>query len=884
MAWHSRFSKLFSKFDPRRRARADEELDEEIAAHLAIEAKQRIEAGDSPKNAERSAVHAFGNVSLVKEVTRATWGSGLFERLAKDLKYALRMLVKSPGFAAVAVVTLALGIGANTAIFSVDYATLLAPLPYPQANQLVMVWSRIRGQRNSISAADFEDWKRQNTVFEDLNAQTERSFNVATREQPQNMDGRITTPGLYRMLGVPFFLGRDFLPEEGQPGRDHVIILTHKLWERLGGNIHVLGTTIRIDDEPYTVIGVFAPGLTDRGQGEFAVPLAFKPEQLNRDTRWLDVMGRLKPGVTLEQAQANMARLTAQLAAIYPKTNKGLGASVEPLKNDFIPSDRIMTLWLLLGAVAFVLLIACANVANLLLARGMTRQKEMAIRGALGAKSAAIFGQLLIESMLLALAGGVCGIGVGYAMLQGLLAVMPPNTLPSEADLHLNFPILLFTLAATTLAGLLFGCAPAWYASRTDAAEALKQGGRSGTGAGRQRLRRLLVIVQFALTLTLLTGAGLAIHSFWNLMRVDLGVRTDHTLTFFLPVPDSRPNNPERMVAYYRQILSRIASLPGVSHVSAETGTPLEGAGFSLYFSIAGQPAYTDPSQRPGAGFQMVTPDYFRTFGIRLVQGRAFTDRDNASSMKVALVNQDFVDHFLKGTDPLQQRVLVPRLLSAPARVGPPVEWQIVGVFHNVRSRGFRANNPEIDVPFWQSPWPSAGIGVRAAADPASMLASISAAVHAVDPQIALSTPRTMQQVRDDVLANDRFTLLLFVSFAAIALLLATLGIYGMMAFAAAQRSHEIALRMALGATRRRVIALMLREGVALACVGMVLGLLGAYFVDRAMQSALFGVGSVDLAAFISVGLILLLAALLACYLPARRAASLDPMQLLRTE
>jgi len=362
-----------------------------------------------------------------------------------------------------------------------------------------------------------------------------------------------------------------------------------------------------------------------------------------------------------------------------PVLTKGWGASVEPLKNNFIPSDRITTLWLLLGAVAFVLHIPCANVANLLLAKSMSRQKEMALRRAVGAKSATIFTQLLTESLLLAAVGGALGIGVGYAVLQSLLSVMPPDTLPSEADLSLNFPILLFTLTATTLAGVLFGCAPAWYASRLDPNEALKEGGRSGMRAGRHRLRRGLVIVEFALTLTLLAGAGLAIHSFWNLTRVDLGVRTDHTLTFYLPVPDTRPTNPEQIVAYYRQILAHIASVPGVSHVSAPTGTPLQGAGDRTSFSIAGQPLYTDRSQRPVTGFQMATPDYFQTFGMRLVQGRFLTEQDNASSVRVAMVNQDFANHFLKGLDPLQQRVVIQPPLSNGGRPGPPVKWQIVG-------------------------------------------------------------------------------------------------------------------------------------------------------------------------------------------------------------
>jgi putative ABC transport system permease protein len=794
------------------------------------------------------------------------------------------MLAKHPGLTLTVLLTLALGIGANTAIFTVDYATLLAPLPYPHPDQLVVVWSKIQTFHNGISAGDFTDWKRESSSFQDLNAWTGGSFNIATQAQPENIDGRQTTPGFYRMLGIPFFMGRDFLPEEGQAGKDHVVILTHKEWKHLGANPKIIGTTIRLNSEPYTVVGILAPGLYDRGQGDIVVPLVFKPEQLNHDFHWLLAMGRLKPGVTVKQAQADMNGVTAQIAKAYPKSNKGWGSFVEPLKNDFLPSERILTLWLLLGAVAFVLLIACVNVANLLLAKGLTRQKEMAIRGALGATRKTIFAQLLTESLLLAMMGGILGVGVGYAMLRGLIAAVPENTLPSEADLSLNIPILLFTLLATTLAGLLFGCAPAWYASRIDPAESLKEGGRAGMGAGSHRLRRALVIGEFALALSLLAGAGLAIHSFLNLLRVDLGLKTDHVLTFYLAVPDSRPKDPVKINAYYRQILSSIDSVPGVVHAAAMTGMPLYGAGFGMPFTIAGGQTYADPSQRPGAGFGMVTPDYFRTFGINLIKGRSFTDQDNDASVKVAMVNEEFVAKFLKGKDPLQQRVSVEQLIPGVTKLGPPVEWQIVGIYHNVKSRGFREDNPEILIPFWQIPWPGAGIAVRTAEDPGSMIKSIAAAVHSVDPEIALSTPRTLDQVRDEILANDRFTVLLFASFAIVALLLAAVGIYGVMAFSVAQRSHEIALRMALGATRGRVVGLVVREGVILACIGLGTGLIGAYFIGRAMRSMLFGVGAMDLSAFGAVGFILLAAALLACYLPARRAASTEPMQVLRTE
>jgi putative ABC transport system permease protein len=804
--------------------------------------------------------------------------------LLRNLRYSARALWKNPGLTLTVLLTLALGIGANTAIFTVDYATLLAPMPYPEPDQLVVVWSKIQTFHNGISAGDFTDWKRENSTFQDINAFSGGSFNVATKDQPENLDGRQVTAGFYTMFGRPFFLGRDFLPEEGIDGKDHVVILTHKLWSHLGSDPKIIGTSMRINGEPYTVVGVLTPGLDDRGNEQLVVPLAFKPEQLNHDFHWLLSVGRLKPGVTIQQAQADMDSVALHIAQDNPKSNKGWGVYVEPLKNDFLPSERKQTLWLLLGAVAFILLIACVNVANLLLARGLARQKELAVRSALGATRRTIFEQLITESLLLALVGGLLGIGVGYAMLRALIAIMPRGTLPNEADLTLNLPILFFTLLATTLAGLLFGSAPAWYASRVDPGETLKEGNRTGVGAGRHRLRQALVIGEFALALSLLAGAGLAIHSFLNLLRVDLGVRTDHVLTFYLPVPDSRPKDPEKIIAYYKQILSSVSAVPGVTSGTAMTGMPLFGAGFGMPFTIVGKPAFNDPSMRPNTGFGMVTPDYFKTFGVRLVNGRFFTDQDNASSVKVAVVNEDFVKKYFKDVDPLQQRVSVEQLIPGVAKLGPPIEWQIVGVYHNVRSRGFREDRPEMQIPFWQIPWSGAGIGVRTVKDPATMVKSIAAAVHNVDPEIALAEPRSMEEVRDLVLSNDRFTLILFVSFAIVALLLAALGVYGVMSFSVAQRSHEIALRMALGANRSRVVALVVREGLALACIGLTLGLIGAYFVGRGMQSTLYGIGKLDLSVFASVALLLLFAAVIACLVPARRAASVEPMQALRAE
>ena len=804
--------------------------------------------------------------------------------LLLNLRYALRQLGKSPVFTLAAVLTLALGIGANTSIFTVVYATLLAPLPYPQPEQLVVVWSKIQGDRNSIAAQDFVDWTRKSKSFQSLNASTGGSFNMATKDQPEYVRGQLTTPGFYSMMGVKFQNGRDFLPEEGVAGGQHVIILVNKEWKLLGSDPNIVGKQIRIDGTPYTVVGVLAPGQPDRLDQRLIAPLVFTPDQLNHDFHWLLVMGRMKPGVTIKQAQSDMDQVTANIAQAFPKSNKGWGAMVEPYRNDFLPKERIQTLWLLLGAVGFVLLNACVNVANLLLAKVTTRQKEIAIRTALGASRGKIFAQFLTENVVLALVGGLLSVGVGAVLLRALSVTMPHNTLPSEAELTLNLPVLLFTLAASTLAGLLFGCAPAWYATRVDPNDALKEGGRSGTGAGRHRLRRVLVVGEFALALALLTGAGLAIHSFWNLTRVDLGVDAVHVQTFYLPVPDARPKVPAQITAYYQQMLTSIKSVPGVLDASVSVGLPLEGTGFGMPFTIAGQPEFADPSLRPDSSFGMVTPDYFKTFGIQVERGRAFTDQDNAGSVHVAMVNEEFVRKFFKGKDPLQQRINVEELIPGVTKLGPYITWQIVGVFHNVRNGDFREDYPEIEIPFWQIPWPATNVGVRTSVDPETMTRSIAAAVHAVDPQIALAEPHSLEEVKNLRLAGDRFTMTLYAAFAVVALLLAAVGIYGVMAFTVAQREHEIGLRMALGASRGNVVNLVLKEALVLALLGLGLGLVGAYFVGRAMRSTLYGVGSLDFAAIAAVALVLLSASLLASWLPARRAASVEPMKALRIE
>ena len=803
--------------------------------------------------------------------------------LTRNILYGFRMLRKSPGTTAAVIATLMLGIGATTAIYTVVYAVLLAPLPYPHPEQLMMVWSKVNGGRNPISAGDFLDWKEQNKTFQQMCAFTGATFNLATQNQPEPIDGMRATPGWFSMQGIPFLMGRDLLPEEGVPGKDHEVVLTYRLWKRLGANRGILDQPLRIDGEPYTVVGVLSPGVGDRFTFELSVPLAFRPEQINHDYHWLLAMGRLKPGVTREQAQADMDAVTSHVAATYPDTNKGWGVSVELLKNDFLPPDRIRNLWLLLGAVGFVLLIACVNIANLLLAKGASRQREIAIRSSVGASRRQVFTQFLTESIVLALIGGGLGVGLGMGLLRAVLSIVPDGILPSEANFQLDIHVLVITLVATTLAGIVFGCAPAWYASRVDPGEFLKEGGRSSTGAGSHKLRRALIIGEFALALSLLAGAGLAMHSFWNLTRVDLGVRTDHVLIFRLEQPHGRFQNPQEMFAYNQQILSAIRSVSGVSSAATVTGMPLRFHSDGMTVKVVGA-TYADRSQQPGAGFQSISPDYFKTFGIQVLRGRAFNEQDTASTVRVAMVNEEFANRFLKGMDPLQKRLLIQELIPGSPQVGPEVEWQIVGVLHNVRYGDFRDDDPEVDVPFAQSLSPNATIGVRTAEDPAAMTQTIAAAVHSVDPQIALANLRTMDQVKQEALGEDRYTMVLFASFAVVALLLAGVGIYGLMAFAVAQRTQEIGLRLALGAGKLGVIGLILKEASLLAAVGLGIGVAGSVFVSQTMRTTLYGVAAMDFAVILSVGVILFFTAMFASYLPARRAASIDPMQALRTD
>ncbi len=810
--------------------------------------------------------------------------------LLGDIRYGLRLFWKSAGFTSVSLLALALGIGATTAIFSLLYSVLLAPSPYVDGDRIMMVWSHQKGQRTGTSPSDYLDWQKQSKSFESLNAWVGSGFTISTPEWTEQVSADRVAPGFFDLLiGEKVALGRHFVAEDTQLGNDHVVILYNKFWrERFGSDPNIVGRKLRMSGELYTVLGVAAPSPSDKGTSQMNVPLAFKPEEIIRENRSLLVMGRLKRGVTVEAASAEMTVIAQQLSQSYPKTNKDVTVTVEPLKNDFLPRETRLGLWLMMGAVGVVLLIACVNIANLLLAWGTARQKEIAVRAAQGATRARIFRQFLIESLSLALMGGALGVLLAGGILRGVMSLMPRNVLgiPYEADPQLNIPVLLFTLAATLLCGVLFGCAPAWHAARQNISDMLKEGGRSfSAGAGHHRLRRVLVVAEFALALILVAGAGLILRSFWNVTQVDLGIRRDHVLTFTVPIQHDRTAKAEQIRAVYAQLLERIGAVPGVLNVALAPGLPAAGAG-RLPFSIVGQPSEEDVNKQPQAIFMPVTPGYYETYGIRLTRGRYLGPRDLAGAPRVAMVSESFARQYLPGVDPLTQRVKIAELL--PDRMPPlgaPVEWQIVGVFHDVQYQSHpTSSSAEVDVPFDQSPWPLTTIGVRTFGDPAAVTTSVAAAVRSVNPDFPLTRVRTMDQVVSESLVSDRFTAIVFGSFAGLALLLAAIGIYGVMTFSVAQRNHEMGIRMALGGGSAQVLRLVVSEGMRAALIGMALGLPGVYLVGKTLSKLLYNVGAMDVRALIGVAVVLLAAALLACYVPARRATKIDPISALRQE
>jgi putative ABC transport system permease protein len=808
--------------------------------------------------------------------------------LLRDARFGLRLLRRNPGFTLVAVITLALGIAATTAIFSVVYGLFFAPLPYHKPDRLVMVWEYEHANRIGASPKSYEAWKRQATAFADINAWGGRTVNLATADRPESVSAGVATPGFLAMLGYghPLALGRTFRDEEGVAGANHVVILTYQLWkDRFAGDSGIVGRQVRVDDVPHTVVGVLGEGPADHQQNKIWIPLVFTEAQLESDSASLLVMARLKDDLTVQQANASMAALGARLERERPKSREGWTVRVEAFRNNFVRDSTRHGIWLLLGAVWFVLLIACANVANLLLARGTARQRELAIRAALGATRVSVVRQLLVESLVLAVAGGVLGTLLGFAIIETIVALMPPFTLPSETEITLSLPVLVFALVVCTLAGVAAGLAPAWQASRASAAETMKEGGRT-VGDRRFGLRRGLVVVEFALALTLLAGGGMAVSALVRMMTVDLGFRAEDLTTFSVPVPRGRFTTAEQARIFYESVSDRIAALPGVAAASVSTGMPVQGVGFGRQIEIA-DARVADPAARRWTGVNMVTPSYHATFGISMRRGRVFVDTDRAGTRPVAIVNETFAAQFLAGREPVGQRIVMPPVTfgdgasSAPA----PIEWEIVGVQADaVNGAPGRPARAEVLVPFAQHPWPNATVAVRTMSGVAAPQAAIAEILRTIDPTLPMARVQSIEQTLSQSTAADRFYTVFFAAFAGVALVLAAVGIYGVMSFVVAQRTHEIGLRMALGGGRRQVLAQVLREGMMTALAGTALGAIGAGLIGGVLTGAIYGVDPGNPVTFAVVAATLLAAALVACLVPARRAASVDPMVALRQQ
>jgi predicted permease len=822
------------------------------------------------------------------------------ESVLQDLQFGIRLLLRKPGFSSVAILALAVGIGANTAIFSVVDAVLFRPLPFDHPERLVEVWEHdlARGEdHDSVMAANFVDWRNRSQSFEEVAAHAGGSVNLTGLSEPERIRGARISAGLFPLLGVQPEIGRGFLPDEDQQGHPRVVVISNRLWKsRFGGDPEILGRAITLNNQDYEVVGVMPGGfaLPLNEESEIWTPLVFAPEELNlRNNHYLKVLARLKPNVTIEQAGAEMTGIAGQLKNEYPKTNENTGAAVFSLHSEVVGDVRTPLL-IFLGAVAFILLIACANVANLMLARAAGRQREIAVRIALGASRWRLVRQMLIESVVLGLAGGGAGLLLALWGIELLSGSAQQMAVPRARSIGLDGRVLLFTLGASILTGLIFGSVPALQASKPDLNDALKQGGRSSGSLRRTRTRNLLVVSEMALAFVLLAGAGLLINSFLKLRAVDPGLKPENVLTMSINLPRQKYAQPEQVIAFHRQLLEQATAVPGVEYAGTVTALPYAGStnsfGYSVESEVAGDQTVSIISQQ-------ASPDFFRALGIPLITGREFNERDVDGAPPVVIVSDSMAKRYWPDQDPIGRRIK-----WGNKQFGSP--WMsVVGVVGEVRQRGLdTAPKPTLYVPSLQLGDPikmqvgvtlrdlmtndarSIELVARSASDPAGLANAIRSAVWAVDPNQPVTRMKTMEQVLADTMIVQRFTTWLLASFAAIALALAAAGIYGVISYSVSQRTHEIGIRMALGAEQRDVLRLVVGQGMVPALVGLGIGIAGAIGLTRFLSSLLFGVSVTDPITFSVIGLLLLLVAVAACYLPARRAARVDPMIALRCE
>ncbi len=886
------FHRLLGLFQ---RRELERELEEEIRSHLEMQIEDNLRQGMSVEDARRAARLKFGGVEQVKEIYREKSRLRWIESLWQDLRYGARMLLKKPGFTVVAIATLALGIGANTTIFSVVNGVLLKPLPYRAPEQLIRVFEVSRTQPKApLADGNFQDYRQQNSTLSGLALYRREDLELSQDDKSERVAALRVSAGFFDLLGVQPLLGREFRREDELPANNQVVILSHALWQRrFAGDPNIVGKSLpslkaQLSKGPsFTVVGVMPPGVQHVGGDYKSMPHGESvdvwwplglPPQGGRQGHFLNAVGRLKPGISPAQAAADFNVIAERLAQQFPNTNQGWSIAVKPLQEEIVGRAQT-TLFVLFGAVFFVLLIACVNVANLLLARATAREREMALRAAMGAGRGRIVRQLLTESLLLAVISSAVGILLAQWAINALRA-LGPEQLPRLQAVSLDGRILLFTLGLTLLTSLLFGLAPALQAGHVNLNELLKEGGRSGTGSRQRRLRDALVVVEVALALVLLVGAGLLLRSFWKLQQINPGFAPERVLTASLFLPIARYSQRLPVVAAFnQQLLDRLAALPGVESVGQTSDLPWTGYDENQLFNIEGKTF--PPSQRPRARYHYVSTDYFRTIGVPLIAGRFFNAEDRPEKPAVVLINRSLAERYWPGESAVGKR------LSFSLSHSREQDWfTVAGVVGDVKDFPYSpAAEPSFYWPMTQDPIRGPMfLAVRTAGEPSNLIEAVRGEVNALDKDLPLAEVKTLETIATTAVAGQRFTLWLVGCFAATALLLAAIGIYSVLSYLVAQRTHEIGVRMALGAQASDVLRLVIGEGTRLILAGVGLGLLASFALTRLLSRLLFEVSATDPLTFGAVALLLAGIALLACWLPARRAARVDPMIALRTE
>jgi predicted permease len=878
--------------------RNDQELDDEVHAYVELVSAEKIRQGMTPQEARRAARIELGGIEQVKEEVREARAGAWLDSVLQDLRYAARTLRRNPGFGAIAILTLALGISSSTAVFSLVNAVLLKPLPYPNSQQIVFPWRQppagLNVGYNEIpwGRPDFLFFARECKSFQSVGAFKSDSFNLTGSGDAARLDGLRASAGFFPSLGISPILGRTFTAEEDQAGHEHEVLLSYRLWrDRFGSDTQILGRVLQLNSEPYTVIGVMPPAFVFPRAEEMPngfpfpratqlwVPLALVPGPIipGEDSE-LVVIGRLQPGVTPVQAQSEMDLMSKRLEDFFPGGKGWFSILVTSMQRQ-IAGDMRRPLLLILGAVGVVLLIACSNVAGLLLSRSLARKKEFTLRAALGAGKWRLMRQLLTEALILAGIGGIAGILIAKAAVHFVKLFAPPN-IPRLNEVSLDLRVVLFALAITFVTGILFGLAPAIAGSRDNLVESLKAGGqRSGSSPAGAKLRNVLLISEVALALVLVISAGLLTRTFFHLLSVDPGFNPTRVLTFELTLPATKYTDQPQIVALYQRALQSIRSLPGVESAGITATTPLAGATESTSIRIPDHPS-GDPKALPFSNYTMVSPGYFSAVGTPVLRGRDFLESDTADSSPVTIINSAMAKKFWPGEDAIGKQV-------APASKKFPLAT-IIGIVADVKRLSLREDPPpEMYVPYKQKVWPSLltmDVTLRTRVDPVSLTENVRGALRSVDPDLPLAKIATLNTLVDDSMTLPRFAMLVLGSFAGLALLLASVGMYGVISYFVAQRTQEIGVRVALGAQRRNVFGMVLSQGARLAAEGITLGLLAAFAATRMMVGFLYGVQSIDLLTFAALPLLLLAIALLACYVPARRAMRVDPMVALRHE